>query len=244
MRAALAQLLIIIALLSGGAAVAERRPMVVVEFFTSQGCPGCMPAYEFIDELVENEDVLPLTLHVDYWDYLGWTDTFARPEHTVRQKSYSYGFGNRSVYTPQMVIGGVEQLVGSHVFEAMEILKRHQGAKHMVMMDTLKADDGTKRLRIESVSDLGLPDEIFVQLVRFIPEAMVVVKHGENAGSSITSTNIVTGIHDVGSWNGQGIVEFDLPQPLAPKDQAAAIILQAATEEGHLGQILSAIRLD
>ena len=73
--------------LFGAPAAADNPPLVLVELFTSQGCSSCPPADALVAELAGREDVLPLALHVDYWDYIGWADGFARPEHTLRQKA-------------------------------------------------------------------------------------------------------------------------------------------------------------
>src|SRR4051812_29577801 len=106
-------LLIAAVLLFGiAAAHAEERP-VVVELFTSQGCNSCPPADAFLGELSRRPDVLALGLHVDYWDYIGWKDPFAQRAHTDRQRSYSRTLNQRFVYTPQMVIDGTLQGVGS-----------------------------------------------------------------------------------------------------------------------------------
>ena len=85
-----------------------KRP-VVVELFTSQGCGACTRANALVADLAERPDVLALTFPVDYWDYLGWKDTFARPEFSARQRAYMKAAGQREVYTPQVVIDGAPQ---------------------------------------------------------------------------------------------------------------------------------------
>ena len=96
--------------MSGTPAVAES---VVVELFTSQGCSSCPPADEIFGELAQDDRVIALAYHVDYWDYLGWEDAFASPEHTARQRAYAHAKGERTIYTPQIVVGGVDHAVGS-----------------------------------------------------------------------------------------------------------------------------------
>ena len=91
----------------------EAASPVVVELFTSQGCSSCPPADEILGDLAMRPDVLALSLNVDYWDYLGWKDTFALPGNAVRQRQYVAGWGGRTVYTPQMVIGGAVDVVGN-----------------------------------------------------------------------------------------------------------------------------------
>ena len=94
-------------------AVAETRGQVVVELYTSQGCNSCPPADRLLGKLAARDDLVALTFNVDYWDYLGWKDTLAQPAHTERQRHYAAALHNRSVYTPQIVIGGRQHAVGS-----------------------------------------------------------------------------------------------------------------------------------
>ena len=85
------------------------RPPVIVELFTAQGCASCGKADAYQASLVADKDVLPLTFAVDYWDYLGWKDTFAKPEFSDRQRAYDKRFGVAEVYTPQVVVDGRAQ---------------------------------------------------------------------------------------------------------------------------------------
>src|SRR6266540_2570361 len=113
------------ALLAGGIAFAVATPAVsdssdvhaqpraIVELFTSQGCSSCVAADAYFADLAKRKDVVALSLHVDYWDYLGWRDTLSDPAHTERQRSYAAVHGSRRVYTPQMVINGRSDFVGS-----------------------------------------------------------------------------------------------------------------------------------
>src|ERR1700730_800026 len=100
------------ALIFAGAAAAP-EPRAIIELFTSQGCSSCPPADKLLAELRNDSSLLTLSLPVDYWDYLGWKDTLAMPGHTARQKAYSQARGDREVYTPQVVVNGVAQALGS-----------------------------------------------------------------------------------------------------------------------------------
>ena len=100
------------AILASAPLVAGERPLKVVELFTSQGCSSCLPADALIGELVDRDDVLPLSLHVDYWDYLGWKDTLANPATKVRQSAYAKRLGLGYVYTPQVIVHGARQVTG------------------------------------------------------------------------------------------------------------------------------------
>lgn len=224
--------------------VAQERQVTVVELFTSQGCSSCPPAEAFLSKLTEYEDVLPLALHVDYWDYIGWEDTFAEPAFTERQKAYAYGFGERSIYTPQMIVGGSDYDVGSDVMTVMDMVHHHQAQPEPLQLSVNVADDGRRRLTVQNMSGKALADSVLIQLVHFIPEAIVEVEHGENAGHRSKASNVVTRIDALARWNASQIAEVDLPFPLAPDGQRAAIVVQAATKRGFPSRILAAIKLE
>jgi len=92
---------------------AKADPRAVIELFTSQGCSSCPAADQLLAELQADPSVIPLSLPIDYWDYLGWKDTLALPGHTKRQKAYSHVRGDREIYTPQVVVNGIAQAIGS-----------------------------------------------------------------------------------------------------------------------------------
>src|SRR5581483_8781346 len=94
-------------------AAAYAGPRAVVELFTSQGCSSCPPADKLLGELARDPGLVPITLPIDYWDYLGWKDTLADPRNTARQKAYSHMRGDRDVYTPQAVVNGSLHVLGS-----------------------------------------------------------------------------------------------------------------------------------
>ena len=98
---------------AAGAAPALATTKAVIELFTSQGCSSCPPADALLGEYAKRDDVLALSFPVDYWDYLGWKDTLASHENTERQRAYAAARGDRQVYTPQVVVNGVEHMVGS-----------------------------------------------------------------------------------------------------------------------------------
>src|ERR1043165_5836167 len=100
------------------------RPLGVVELFTSQGCNSCPPADALFAELAAKDDIVALSYHVDYWDYLGWKDTLSRKENTERQYDYMRAFGSRSVYTPQAVLNGRAHVNGANRGEVDGALAR------------------------------------------------------------------------------------------------------------------------
>ena len=240
MRAVYAAIFAVMTGLTGaGMALAqEARPLVVLELFTSQGCSSCPPADALIRELAETrDDVLPLALHVDYWDYIGWADGFARPEHTARQKAYAHAAGMRSIYTPQMVVGGVDHVIGFKPMAVAETIASHQMAAPRVVLSA-EMNGQVARLTAVPLADEALPERMVAVLVRFIARAEVEITRGENAGRRLPYANIVTGMEILGQWNGQENWAFDVP---LAGDGPVAVVLQTA--ESGPGPILAALRL-
>lgn len=213
-------------------AVAQDSP-VVVELFTSQGCSSCPPADELLHELAQSEDVIPLALHVDYWDYIGWKDEFANPAFTERQQRYARQAGARSVFTPQFVISGVDHVVGAHPMEIMDGIRRHAAMQGGIDLTINRSGDD---LVVAGVTTQSFARPLSVQLVRYMPEAEVDIERGENAGKKVTYSNIVTSWQVVGEWDGRSPLTVTVP---SDGDAPAVVILQ---EDGP-GSIVAAARV-
>ena len=173
---------------------------VVVELFTSQGCSSCPPADRILSELAERDDVIALALHVDYWDYLGWKDNFAIPGHTRRQRSYVRAIGKNTIYTPQMVIGGRDHVIGSRPMKISRLLQRHAARDAHVNVVAKRVGD---QISIEATTSGATAVPAVVDLVTYLPESTVDVLRGENAGRTLTYHNIVRDWTRLGSWNGK-----------------------------------------
>lgn len=174
---------------------------VVVELYTSQGCSSCPPADAyFAKELVGRDDVIALALHVDYWDYIGWKDDFASPAYTKRQRNYARVASKRSIYTPQMVIGGVDHVVGNRPAELRSQMAKHDAKSSP--FDVTLSRSGNK-LTVELISESDTRDPMTVQLVRYSPKEVRDIKRGENAGRKLAYHNIVTEWDTLGDWNGR-----------------------------------------
>ena len=216
------------------AASVQAEPVVVVELYTSQGCSSCPPADEFVAMLAANPQILPLALHVDYWDYIGWEDKFANPKFTDRQKAYAKAVGSRTIYTPQLIIGGADRIEGFAPDETAERLRAHLEAGMPVRLTVTRDGD---RLVIRAEADPSLDGPIRVQLVRYKPEETVTIERGENAGKTISYSNIVTSWERLEDWSGQEPLEVTAP---FIGDEPGAVILQ---EQGPAA-ILAAVRID
>ena len=182
-----------------GAALAEQP--VVVELYTSQGCSSCPPADRILGELAERDDVIALAFHVDYWDYLGWKDEFASAEHTKRQRAYARAAGERTIYTPQMVIAGVDHVIGSKPMKISNLVRKHGKGTAPVKV-RVKRSGG--QIAIEAAASAALRNGAVIDIVSYVPKSTVDIRRGENAGRKITYHNIVQSWSRVGTWNGSG----------------------------------------
>jgi hypothetical protein len=215
-----------------GMASAQTQP-VLVELYTSQGCSACPPADDFMALLAADPDVIALSLHVDYWDYIGWKDTFASPVFTDRQKAYAQAIGSRTIYTPQMIVAGDERVEGNNPVKVADTLRRHAGAKSPV---TLRIARSGGKIVIHAESDPPLSAGARVQLVRYIAEETVTIGRGENAGREVTYFNVVTDWADLGGWS--GLEPLDIVADAA----GAAPVVVIVQYEGP-GAVLAAARL-
>lgn len=216
------------------AAAVQAEPVVVVELYTSQGCSSCPPADEFVAMLASDPRILPLALHVDYWDYIGWADAFAQGKFTDRQRAYAKAVGSRTIYTPQLIIGGQDRIEGFAPRETAERLRAHLAAVPTVQLTVTREGD---MLVIRAEADPPLDDSVRVQLVRYTHAETVVIERGENAGRTITYTNIVTSWQRLEDWSGKAPLE--LRTPFAGNDPGAVIV-----QADGPAAILAAARVD
>jgi len=210
------------------------RSAVVVELFTSQGCSSCPPADDFFAALAGDPNVIPLALHVDYWDYIGWADKFADPVFTERQKAYAREEGSRMVYTPQLIVGGLDRVEGNQPAEVQALIRRHMDAPQSVTLTLNRRGDVVE---IAAVSQRAFADPARVQLVRFRPVETVLIERGENAGRTVTYHNIVTSWQALGDWTGEEPLEI---KASAPGSDPAVVIVQQSGPSA----ILAAARID
>lgn len=207
---------------------------VVVELYTSQGCSSCPPADEFLAELAAHRDVIALALHVDYWDYIGWADSFAQPAFTERQKRYARAVKSRMIYTPQMIIGGLDRVEGNTPDAVVKLIGKHKGAVSPVRLAVERQGD---TVVIRAVADPALAAGAEVQIVRFAPEATVAIERGENAGRTVTYRNIVREWTKVADWPGTAPLEVTAP---AAGEGPVVVIVQ----EPGPAAVLAAVRVD
>ncbi|MEP3045538.1 MAG: DUF1223 domain-containing protein [Roseibium sp.] len=230
-----------ILVMSSAGSVAAAEPLKVVELFTSQGCSSCPPADNLAERLVQEEDdVLTVLMPVDYWDYLGWKDTLASPAHSQRQRAYAARRGDRSVYTPQMVINGEEHVVGSRERDVRAALTRTSPF-------TTSVDLNISDMVVQATVSGTLPDGASMATVYFLrldEKTKIDIGRGENAGQEITYVNVVRNLQPMGMWEG-GSETFRMPKSKLMLDDNArcAIFIQVEDRDGP-GQIIGAAVLD
>ncbi len=202
---------------------------VVVELYTSQGCSSCPPADALLAELATRDDVIPLSLHVDYWDYIGWQDIYGSNIHTMRQKSYARAAGHRSIYTPQMIVDGVDHVVGNKPMKLATLIEARKARPQTVRL-TARRVGAQIEIHAEALTE-GLGETV-VQVVHYIPKATVQIRRGENAGHTFTYTNVVTNWSVVGGWTGSGALDLTTG---AGADGPAVVILQRTGHRAIIG---------
>jgi hypothetical protein len=189
---------------------------VVVELYTSQGCIACPPADALFTDLAGMDGVIALALHVDYWDYLGWKDGFARAEHTARQKAYAAEARSRTLYTPQLVVQGEDRLKGLDAAGVLADIARRRAEPAEATVSAERTGEGLTLRMAPVAGGVGPAD---VQVVAFMPSQTVSIDRGDNAGRELTYANIVTDWRTVARWDGTGPFEMTLdrvdPGPLA-----------------------------
>ncbi len=211
-------------------AAAQDRP-VVVELFTSQGCSSCPPADALLHDLAKDPNIVALALHVDYWDYIGWKDSFASPEYTERQRNYARVQSERMVYTPQMMINGIEHVVGNRAGAVKAAIERHSRSQTVGALD---AELDGRQLTI-NVADASVDGPFIIHLVSYAPSSRVDIRRGENAGRTIDYANVVTDWRSIAEWSGASAREFNVTITSLP----AVVLLQ---RKGY-GEIFDAVRI-
>ena len=204
--------------------VAPTPSPVVVELFTSQGCSACPPADAALAELAARPDVLALSLHVDYWDYLGWEDPFAQPAFTARQKAYARAAHLRTLYTPQVIVAGAQSLTSPADPQIDAAISAAAAVPPVVALTVARGADPGQYV-IDLAAPRPLKQATVVQIVRYVPQAQVEILRGENAGQVLDFANVVTAWHAVADWDGKAPVRLTAR---IEGEEPAAVIVQSA----------------
>lgn len=211
----------------------------MVELFTSQGCSSCPPADAILAELAGRRDVVAIAYHVTYWDHLGWKDPFATRWGTERQGRYVRVLGLRNRYTPQMVVDGAMDVVGSRREAVAGALRASREAAAGRIEIALSRDPAKGALRIH-VSRRPSEKVAELLLIRYAGSRETKVLRGENGGRTLRNTHIAREIRHIASWAG---TPLNLLVPVAedPGDDHGgyAVLLQDRAS----GRIIGAAKL-
>ena len=205
---------------------------VVVELFTSQGCNSCPPADEFLGELADHPGILALSFHIDYWDYIGWSDPFASPQTTGRQRSYAKSLNLRYVYTPQMVIDGRSDAVGSQRNKVLKAIEKAATTRKAVEIRFVQDDGGKIVIPAGHAPDEGAA----VWLAVFDRQRDTEVLRGENAGRTLSNYHVVRQLTRIGTWRGEHLeIPFDMASATVLGRDGCAVIVQQSPTGAVLG---------
>jgi hypothetical protein len=199
-------------------ALAAPPLLTVVELFTSQGCSSCPPADALLTELQRNDpNLLALDMHVTYWDRLGWKDPFSLPAVTQRQRGYSSRMGLDSVYTPQMVVGGRFEAIGSDAAAVQQAITRARASVATTPLSLSLTASGV-HIHVPAGANHGT-----LVMAGFDRQHTTPVRAGENGGRTLTEVNVVRSLSELGPWSGAAY-DADVPRP---DGERVAVLLQA-----------------
>lgn len=210
----------------------------VLELFTSQGCSSCPPADLLLATMARQPDAVVVSFPVDYWDYIGWKDTLASPAFTERQKAYAAAHRQGHVYTPQVIVNGLIDVAGSNRDEIGEAIQESRGVEGALSVPMHLSEAGG-RFSVEVAQGGGGPAGVF--LLRVARARTVQIKRGENAGRTVTYTNVVRAIDRLGDWNGE-TTTFDMPSSNR-EGEGFVVLVQKGTLE-RPGVILGAAKTE
>lgn len=231
-------LLAALCLVLPGLAAAE-EPRAVLELFTSQGCSSCPKADRLAGELAREKDLVVLTFAVDYWDYLGWKDTFGSPAHSARQRAYAMVRGDRKVFTPQMIVNGTESATGSDRGEIFAAIER---TEHRAGLFTVPVDVKEHSGQIEIGLETGPSRDGEVWLVAVAGHRTVEIENGENKSRTVSYANVVRKMTRLGAWTGKP-AHFTVPRREAiPEDADRYFVLVQEGSGSAPGTILGVRR--
>lgn len=169
------------------------RQTAVVELFTSEGCSSCPPADKWLARLAQSDgdelDVLPLSFHVDYWDYIGWKDRFASPAYTKRQRQLGANNRQRSIYTPEFFVNGKEARGSNRVLEQIRKVNQQQSALQLDL--SVSKEDNRLLFALQSRGDSNVLGDLYHRYIVYENNLSSEVTRGENSGETLGHQRVV-----------------------------------------------------
>ena len=234
----LAMALLMAGAVGTGAGADDSRSPVVIELFTSQGCPGCPPADALLKRLRERDDTLTLSWPVDYWDRLGWEDTFASPENSKRQAAYNKRLGVAGVFTPELVVDGTLWCKGAEKAEVLDHIAERWPVKKLPFAPTLTQQGTVINAHLPATK---IKTPVAIRVVWYLADAEVKIDGGENEGRTLHYTNVVRKSMIIGDWDGSAtVLKLDASDAESFGADHVAILLQARVGDADTGEIYGA----
>ena len=232
-------------MIATAAAAQAGEPRAVLELFTSQGCSSCPPADRLVGQFANDPSVVALSVPIDYWDYLGWRDTLANPAHSARQRAYARARGDGQVYTPQIVVNGSADALGSDqaaIERAIAQTDRKSGVMSLPVV--IAVNNGTLNVSVSGADKAPAGAEVWLcPLAKAVP---VAIGRGENRGHTITYHNVVRNWLKLGTLSAtQSNWNVPIAQIKAEGIDAAAVMVQEGSHDKPgiiLGAALTDIR--
>jgi hypothetical protein len=214
---------------------------IVVELYTSQGCSSCPAADALLGRIADRDDVIALSMSVDYWDYLGWKDTLASPKFSERQRAYRSSLGVSMVYTPMMVVNGAAHINGADERKLARTLEQvSKGAAATNVPIHFRQEKDNFIIEAGAAPQGGQTKDATLWLAVMSKSVQVPIERGENRGKTITYRNVVQELIPVGAWSGRPIVvQLERHAIVRPGAERCAVLLQ----QGKAGPILGAAML-
>ncbi|WP_298345976.1 DUF1223 domain-containing protein [uncultured Algibacter sp.] len=204
----------------------DKSNIVVLELFTSQGCSSCPPADELLTEVNNkfSNNVIALSYHVDYWNYIGWKDPFSKKTFSDKQRAYSKKFKSSSIYTPQLVINGREHFVGSNkaiMYSKLDYYSKEKNNNN-IRISNVKMENKNVNF---SFQVNGAITKKHLRVILVIDKKITNVKRGENRNRVIENTNIVAKEFylDLKTFTGQSIIT--IPDLVTDEDEISLVLL-------------------
>lgn len=210
----------------------------VLELFTSQGCSSCPPADVVLKDYANDPTVIALSLPVDYWDYLGWKDTFASPRNSDRQRAYAKARGDGAIYTPQIVVNGTLHANGAlkaDIENAIDLTSKNSAQTRVPLR--FWQENNTLNIAAGWAPDGTEVREATIWLAAVQMSGTVDIQKGENAGQALIYTNIVRELTPIGLWKGKPLmIQIPRSAVMQATTQKSVVLVQ----EGKAGPIIGA----
>ena len=223
-------------------AVVTSQPKIVLELFTSQGCSSCPSADALFPSFIARKDVIALSMSIDYWDYIGWRDTLAKPIFTARQRSYGNKIGDGIIYTPEIVIDGRVHFNGSDkraISKMIEQRKKEIAAQPRVALAVTTRNDMLHVSVGEQTPGMNIK-KATLWMALFSSKKSVKVKRGENRGRFLSYHNVVRELTPIGRWTGEKML-LKLPKKQIMQRGADGCVILLQNGDG--GPIIAAAEM-